>query len=259
METAAQKPDDAPVDAGPVAPAPADQSIDDLLAEFDDKVGQQTESTTDSAVGDVLRSSEDQRRITDLSGQVDSFRAAEFQRQEREAASKWAAELQEVVSSSNPNVESDFVVRELKVLSADNPGLLEQAWQYRGLTDAQLAIAQKDLASAEKLYQRVLAEPDSEQKRNALLYLQQQGAQLQAMLGPRSVIRSAQNTIRKRAESVKAAYDPDVSATRAEIEHLMKEGGSGRAPPPEPQVQLGKLSDKEYRDHLMEKYGIAGF
>jgi hypothetical protein len=70
--------------------------------------------------------------------------------------------------------------------------LLEQAWQYRNLSDADLATAKRDLAAAEQLYRKVLAQPDTApQKQNALRYLEQQGARLQAILSARSVIRSA--------------------------------------------------------------------
>jgi hypothetical protein len=194
-----------------------------------------------------------------LQGQIDAFKASEFQAQERQAALKWTAELQAVVSSSNPNVADDFVVRELKVLSADNPGVLEAAWQFRGLTDGQLAIARNDLAAAEKLYRRLLAEPDSEQKQNAIRYLQQQGAQLQAMLGARQVIRSAQNAIRKRAEKLKPPIDEQATVDRNLVYTSIRDGGANRQAPPEPPPQLGKLSDSEYRRHLLETYGIAGF
>jgi len=252
--------------AAPDTPAP-EQSIDDLLAEFDRATatpepantenppdgGISTDQSVDQQIADLLGPAP---KIAELQSQVDAFKASEFQAQERQAAERWAAELQEVVASSNPNVENDFVIRELKVLSADNPGVLEAAWQYRNLSDADLAIAKRDFAAAERLYAQAVAAPDTDpRKKEALRFLEQRGAQLQAMLSARSVIRSAHNQIRKRADSVKAPYDPDVSATREEIAHLMKEGGSGRERPP---VQLGNLSDQEYRAYL-KQIGINGF
>jgi hypothetical protein len=261
------KPDDVPVDT-PASP-PADD-LQALLDEFDARTAQPAvpeaapgnpeaapDQPLDRQTWDELLGPDP--KVAELQGQVDAFKAAEFQAQEREAATKWAAELQDVCSRSNPNVEDDFVIREIKVLSADNPGLLERAWQYRNLSDADLAIAQKDFQAAEKLYQQALAQPDTPQKQQALRYLEQQGARLQAMLSARSVIRSARNEIRKRADAVKSGYDPDVTATRMEIAHLMKEGGSGREPPPMPEVRLGNLSDSQFRQHLLEKYGISGF
>jgi len=259
------------------ASLPADdweKTTQKFIDEFDRSIAQpETEQPAtngqdplDALLAELTTPSPDQQKIAELEGQLSSAQgqlssaqSAEFLRQEREAATKWAAELQDVCSRSNPNIESDFVIREIKVLSADNPGMLEAAWQYRNLSDADLATAKRDFAAAERLYAQAVAAPDTDpRKKEALRFLEQRGAQLQAMLSARSVIRSAHNQIRKRAESVKAPYDPDVSATREEIAHLMKEGGSGRGVPPEPPVQLGGMSDAEYRAYL-KTLGIAGF
>jgi hypothetical protein len=241
--------------------APADD-LDSLLQLWDDTVGKAepasdisgenttSDQTYEQQLADLLGPDP---KVAELQGQVETFQRENFQRQEREAATKWAEELQGVVSSSNPNVEDDFVVRELKILSADNPGLLEQAWKYRGLTDTQLAIAQKDLAAAEKLYQRALAEPDSEQKQNALRYLEQRGAELQAMLTARGVIRNVRNEIRKRGDAVKAGYDEDVSAWRTEIAASMKNASAPITPEPPP--DLGRMDDQTFRKWKLENLG----
>jgi hypothetical protein len=259
------KPDDAPVDTPPEpTPAPADD-LDQLLQEFQDKTappepepelspdgGKTGGETLDQQIEQLLGPDP---RISELQGQIDAFKASEFQAQERQAAEAWASELQDVCSRSNPNVEDDFVIREIKVLSADNPGLLEQAWAYRNLSDADLAIAKRDFAAAEQLYQRVLAQPDTEpQKQNALRYLEQRGAQLQAMLSARNVIRNARNEIRKRADAVKAGYDEDVSAWRTEIAASMRGASmpvNFRDPPPD----LGKMDDQTFRKWKLENLG----
>jgi hypothetical protein len=271
MSEAIEQPD-AVVEQSTAAPAPDTWSeVDALLNEFAAKTGVADSSPEQATDGNppTVDTSADQTldqqiaellgpdpKVAELQGQVDAFKASEFQAQERRAAEAWAAELQDVVSRSNPNVENDFVIREIKVLSADNPGVLEQAWQYRNLSDADLAIAQRDFQAAEKLYQQALAQPDTPQKQQALRYLEQQGARLQAMLTSRSVIRSARNEIRKRADAVKSGYDPDVTATRMELAQLIRDGGSGREPPPTPQPKLGELDTQEYRRHVRETYGF---
>jgi hypothetical protein len=257
----------APVDA---PASPPEQSIDDLLAEWDAKVGQQQpEPAADGNVSDGNVSTDQtldrqtwedllgpDPRISELQGQVDAFKAGEFQRQEREAATKWAAELQDVCARSNPNVESDFVIREIKILSADNPGILEAAWQYRNLSDADLANAKRDFTAAEQLYQKVLAQPDTEpQKQNALRYLEQRGARLQAMLSARSVIWNARNEIRKRADTVKAGYDEEVSGWRTEIAASMR-GASMPIDFKEPPPDFSGMSDAEFRDFTRRNYGF---
>src|SRR5438552_1315185 len=145
METAVQQKSDddlqaliddspaAPVESSP-PPAPSNDGsdIDALLREFQEKtaqpepadnVSENQETTNDDLDRLLAEINGPDPKVAELQGQIDAFKASEFQAQERQAALKWAADLQEVVSSSNPNCESDFVVRELKVLSADNPGL----------------------------------------------------------------------------------------------------------------------------------------
>ena len=271
MSEAIEQPrEDAVVEQSTAAPAlDTWGELDQALADFDSKVSQQQPEPTPDESSISGTNTPDQTldrqvwedllgpdpRIGELQSQVDAFKASEFQAQEREAASKWAAELQDVCARSNPNIEDNFVIREIKVLSADHPGVLEAAWQYRGLTDAQLAIAQKDYAAAEKLYQRVLAEPDSEQKQNALRYLEQQGARLRAMLSARSVIRSVRNEIRKRGDAVKAGYDPIASADRELAAQSVRDARGELNPRPE-QIEWGKLSGAEGRRKVKEEFGF---
>jgi hypothetical protein len=269
-EATIEEPIETNAEVGVDTPPAPEPTIDELIADYERATatpepatdenppsgGNSSDQTLDQLIAEL---SGPDPKLVALQEQIDGFRSAEFQRQERDAALKFAAELQDVVSRSNPNLEPDFVTRELKVMMVDNPGLLEGAWQHRNLSDADLAIAKRDLVAAQHLYQKVLTQPDTEpQKQNALRYLEQRGAQLQTMLGARSVIRNARNEIRRRADRLLPQIDPDVTATREEIAHLMKEGGSGRERPPEPPVQLGNLTDSEYRNYL-KQIGISGF
>src|SRR5690348_15699380 len=95
-----------------------DTSVDDLIREFEEATARPPEPATDNVDGvtqaqdseldALLREldggSADRQKIEQLTSQVDSFRAAEFQRAEREAAEHWASELQAHVSRMNPNI-----------------------------------------------------------------------------------------------------------------------------------------------------------
>src|SRR5438874_1816739 len=111
--TAGLKPDGAPG-------APDTWSeLDQALADFETRTAQQTDPTpepdpsvalgqngqdpVDALLAEWSQSSADHQRIADLEGRLNSAQSAEFQRQEREAALKWAVELQAVMASSNPN------------------------------------------------------------------------------------------------------------------------------------------------------------
>jgi hypothetical protein len=256
----------------PTGPPPGgtdDRSIDDLLAEFDRATAAPEQSAdpptvpVDDGIDALLRefdpaATADRKRIEELTGQVDSFRAAEFQRQEREAAEQWASELQSHVTRMNPNLDDSFVRDRLLVMAAENPAL-EQAWRFRNLTDADLAIAQKDFRALEALYYRAQQAPDDPRKAEALAAMERRGQELQLMLSARQLIRNTRNAILKRADLAKPSIDLAATADREMVYAAIRDGGSGRAPPPEPEVSLGQLSDSEYRKHLMEKYGIAGF
>jgi hypothetical protein len=98
-----QQPEAASAEPASTVP-PLDDGVDALIREFEEKTAQQPElePATDSgqssdeltALLHELDGSADRAKIQELSGQVDSYRAAEFQRQEREAAEVWAADLQ---------------------------------------------------------------------------------------------------------------------------------------------------------------------
>jgi hypothetical protein len=270
----------APVANEPDSPAPAegmpgesiDRSIEDLIDEFDRVTAQpepEPAPTIDNGqaqdgqdpIEELLREfadpgAKDRQRIDELTGEIGSLRAAEFQRAEREAAEAWAADLQSHVSRMNPNIPDDFVRDRLLVMAAENPAL-EQAWRFRNVSDAELATAKRDFQAAAQLYQQALKAPDTDpRKPEALRFLEQRGQHLQLMLGARGVIRSARNAILKRADEVKPPYDPAATEDRELVAQSIRDAGSGRAVPAEPPPNLGKMSDSEFRKYTLENFGF---
>jgi hypothetical protein len=266
-EEVIEKPEDTPVTNEPAAmPASDDDGVQALIDEFEqanqqpeaaaDISGhQETPNALDGLLADLDRSTAHEQKISELTGQVDSFRAAEFARQEAEAAQKWAGELQQVCAQWNPNIPDDFVKDRLVIAAAENPQL-EHFWRYRGLTDAQLAIAKRDLQAAERLYDQALKAPDTDpRKQEALRFLEQRGQQLMTMLGARQAIRSVRNAILKKAEAVKPDYDPGVSADRELVAQAVRDGRGEVNPKPE-QIHWGNLSASEGRRKVKEEFGF---
>jgi hypothetical protein len=248
-----------------------DRSIDDLLAEFDRATATPERSADPPAVpigdganqtgpiDDLLREFDPaaataRQRIEELSGQVNSFRAVEFQRQEREAAEQWAAELQAHVSRMNPNLDDSFVRDRLLVMVAENPAL-EQAWRFRNLTDADIAKAQKDFRGLEAIYAQTQKAPEDPRKAEALALMERRGQELQLMLSARQLIRTTRNTILKRADSVKPPYDPDASFDREMVAQAVRDGRGELNPQPE-KIEWGKLSGTEGRRKVQEEFGF---
>jgi len=60
------------------------------------------------------------------------------------------------------------------------------------------------------------------------------------------------------AGKLKPPIDDEATADRNMVYAAIRDGGSGRGIPPEPPVQLGNLSDAEYRAYLRQ-IGINGF
>jgi hypothetical protein len=156
----------------------------------------------------------------------------------------------------NPNLDDSFVKDRLLIMAAQDSSI-ERSWQYRNLTDADLAIAKRDFLAAEKLYDQALKAPDSDpRKQEALRFLEQRGQQLQTMLTARQTIRSVRNAILKKADSVKPPYDPIATEDRELVAQSIREGGSGRAKiPPEPPPNLGAMTSQEYRQYVRTNYG----
>jgi hypothetical protein len=70
------------------------------------------------------------------------------------------------------------------------------------------------------------------------------------------IISQLRRQVIDRAAKAPAPVDPDATLDRALIVQAIKEGGSGRAAPPQPQVNLGRLTSQEYRQYVRENFGF---
>src|SRR5262249_9427822 len=108
-------------------------------------------------------------------GEINALRAAEFQRQERAAFEKFSSELQDQLG---PNIPSDYAKTSLLAMAAQDRNL-EAAWRYRGLTNEELATADRKFRQLEALHFQVQHSPDTDpRKPQTLAMLEQRGREL---------------------------------------------------------------------------------
>jgi hypothetical protein len=256
----------APVDT-PAGP-PADD-LDSLLEQWDQTVGKAeteqsdnlpTQSTTDDQsvdqqLADLLRSPEDTQRISDLEGELGSVRQQELDRQSRSDFQGFSQKLQ---AELGPNVPDDYARTQLLAMATERPEL-QAAWNFRHLTAEQRRAADLEFQQLEALYWKAQQAPDDPRKAQALAQMERRGQELGLMMNAQKILNGVWRDVQRRAEKVLPAIDSEVTAARMELAQIIRDGGSNRAAPPMPQVRLGTLSDSEFRKHLLETYGIAGF
>jgi hypothetical protein len=258
--------------ADTAAPAPADSwdEVQSLLDDFDrqtatpepDNATEQgagengaavSDNELDKLLADLSAPSADRQRITDLEGELSSVRAAELDRQSRADFEGFSKKLQ---ATLGPNVDEQFSRTNLLAMAAENPAL-EAAWRYRNLTDAERRAAGLEFQQLEVLYHRAQQAPDDPRKAQALAALEQRGQQLGLMMNAHKILNNTWREVQKRASKVAPAIDEQATADHAAVAFAVREASSGDLP--EPQVDLGKLSDVEFRKHLRDKYNISGF
>ena len=267
-EAVIEKEEAAPVET-PVTGLPAssvdDRSIDDLLEEFERTTQPKPAEAEpvahtnapgagnddlDAILRDFSAPSADQQRADALQGEIDSLRAAEYRRAELEAFDKYASDLQAQVAQVAAHVPPDYVRAKLEALAHDPEVRL--AWDTRHI-DPQAA--NRDLAEVQFSLKQLQADPNADPKQvrelNKLAY------QLNVAVHSHSILRRVNLNVLKEARSLPLPYDPEASADRAAVAFAVREASSGDLP--EPQVDLGKLSDVEFRKHLRDKYNISGF
>jgi hypothetical protein len=267
-----QEPEPAPVEA-PVTglPASSDTPADDLqslLDEFsaktappaaetdlppDGEANQETaapDQTFDQQLQELLGPSAEQKKLTALEGQLNELRRAEHMRAEIEAFDKYASDLARQVSEIAPHVPPDYIRVKLESLAHNEE--IRLAWETRGINPAD---AGRDLAYVQANLRQLQGDPNVDPKQvqelNRLAY------QLNIACHSAAILRRVNNNILKEARALKPPLDPDASADRAAVAFAVREASSGDLP--EPQVDLGKLSDVEFRKHLRDKYNISGF
>jgi hypothetical protein len=247
--------------AANAAPSSTADDIDQALAEFD-SVNQPApepaepdqsnagapEQTFDQQLAEILGPD---LRVGQLENEINSLRAAEYQRQERADFDAFSNKLQ---GELGPNVDEQFARRELLSMSVENPALVE-AWKYRHITAEQRQAADREFQQLEVLYARAQQAGDDPRKAQAMAALERRGQELGLMMNAHTILNSAWRDVRNRAKSVAPPISEEATAWRAEVAAAVRSAG-GRVEDPPP--KLGNLSDQEYRKYL-QQLGIAGF
>jgi hypothetical protein len=273
METVTDnlKPDDAPADVvsnGPndlnetPAEPPSDpiSDLDRVLAEYDQGTVQPTPDPTQpseidqilAAYGDDTAIKQQNDAVAALQNEVSSLRAQEQARIDQADFERACTDLQR---QCGPHVDDHYAERELKSALVDRPELL-QVWRNRNVTPDKIQAADREFRQLEAQYNRVQLAPDSPQKQQALAEMQQRGYALGLLMNTPKIISQLRRQVIDRAAKAPLPVDPDATLDRALIVQAIKEGGSGRAAPPQPQVNLGRLTAQEYRNYVRENFGF---
>jgi hypothetical protein len=245
-------------------PAPADD-LDSLLREFDERTAQQPEpepATIDNAgqegheidalLAEFSAASADQRRVSELEGELNSARVAELQRQSRQDFEGFAKKLQ---AELGPNVPDDYARTTLLAMSAENPALAE-AWRFRHVTADQRRAAELEFQQLEVLHWRAQQAPDDPRKAEALAQIERRGQELGLMMNAGKILDRAWRDVQRRAEKARPPIDIAATEDRELVAQSIRDAGSGRAVPAEPPPNLGRMSDSEFRKYTLENFGF---
>jgi hypothetical protein len=237
-------------------PAPVDD-LEKVLSEFDDAT-RQPEQTLDQQIEQILGTPQPdplaqyaneqyENRATEL-GQQNAQLQAQIQRQiDERDFNKMASDLQ----SQLPEwVDPGHGRTAMLAAAMENPNL-QLAFQNRGIDKVAV---DAELRRVEGVMQQMQRNPNG--------YNPNQAAQLVAYanrlgfaLNSETILRRARNEIIKGAWANKP-IDPDATFDRNMVAAAIKEGGAGRAAPPQPQVKLGQLTSQEYRNYVRENFGF---
>jgi hypothetical protein len=188
------------------APSPVDE-IDALISEFEQKTAEAEQAAapdstpvSDDELNNLLSGLDaDKNRVTELEGQLNSLRSEVFVQQELAAIDKFCGEVQ---AQCGVNVPEDYAKHSLLSMAATDANLMV-AWQYRGLTNEQLAQADREFRELEALHYRAMQTPDNGDppRQQAIAWMEQRGAQLDLMMNSRAILTNARRSVVKRAES----------------------------------------------------------
>jgi hypothetical protein len=263
-----QQPEAAPVVNGlsenPIgAPAPAETDLDALLAQYTEGTKQPepesganvqegtnsapvAESELDSLLANL---NADTERANALQAEVNALKSAEHQRQEREAFSDYASQLQ---SRLPDHVPPDYAEAQLLAAASRDPALVA-AWDVRNVPAAERSQAPALLQQAMRLYQQIQRMPDTDaRKAQALNWVVQRGQYLEAVVYGPGLLRKAALNIEKRARDFQP-IDQEATALKQEIAFHMK-SARGRLTP-EPPPNFGRMTDNEFRQWKRENLG----
>jgi hypothetical protein len=225
--TAELKPDDISNPANErITDAPADD-LDQLLAEFDAKTAQPeptadgstgrniVDQSTNNALDELLAgldNSADEKRISELTSQVDALQTEAHRARELEAFNDYASDLQKQLPSFVP---TDYAEMKLRALAHDPELCL--AFDLRNVDKraAHLELAKVGVA-LNQLQQNPQADPAQVRQ------LQEYGYRLQVAVNAPAILRKARLDIINEAAKLKPPIDEDTTAWRAEIAASMR-------------------------------------
>jgi hypothetical protein len=254
------KPDDGPADAPAsiTSPDASPDAYDDLLAEFERGTNQRPAdnvppdvpaATQNDPVEALLRDLNDDKRVTDLQGELNGLRAEVHRKAEADAFDKYSAELQSKLPAHLPE---DYCRNALLAAASQDPNL-ELAWGYRNLTNAERRAADLEFKQLEHLYGQVQRGPDDPRKAVTLAQLEQRGRQLGLMMNAPTILRQLERDIEKRASEFKP-IDSDATADHVAVAAAVR-GASAKIlsdPPP----NFGRMTDREFRDWKITNLGF---
>src|SRR5262249_7384781 len=198
------------------------------------------------------------KRVTELEGELNSARAemhgvrAEMHRKaEIQAFEKYAKVLQ---SKLPEYCTPDHARNALLAAAAQDPSL-EAAFRYRSLTDADRLAADAELKQLEVLHQQVQQAPPDPRRQTTLQQIERRAQELQLALNSLPMLLRVTREIETKAKAFRP-IDPLVSADREMVAAAIRDGGAGKAMPPDPPAQLGNMGKAEYRDHVRKSYGF---
>jgi hypothetical protein len=185
-----------------------------------------------------------------LTGELNSVRAAELDRQARADFEGWSQKLQ---AELGPNVDEHFARTTLLALSVENPEL-EAAWRYRHITDAARRTADAEFQQLEVLYNQAQRAPEDPRKAQALFQMERRGRELALMMNSHKILTKAWREVQNRARNVAPPIDELATADHDAVAFAVREMQSGDIP--EPPVNLGQLTDAEFRAYTKKNFGF---
>jgi hypothetical protein len=243
MDLAEQQADpvDAPADVA--APAPAADDVESLLAEFDraaqrnnaepeaePATDNNADATTFDEVDKFIESLDaptaDQRRISDLEGELNTARAAELDRQSRSDFEGFSKKLQ---AECGPNVDEHFARTNLLAMVAERPEL-ESVWRYRNLTAEQRRAADMEFTRLERLYNQMQQAPDDPRKAEAMAQMMRRGQELGLMMNAPKILNTAWKDVLGRARAVKHPIDDELTAVHADVAAAVRYASTSKVP-----------------------------
>jgi hypothetical protein len=241
-----------PADSPTPPEATPDSDLDSLLAEFDAKTQSdqppttETEQPRDNAIDELLAGySADEKRISDLQGQVDTLQMEAHRAKELDAFSEYASDIQAQLPSWLP---PDWAETKLRSLAHDKELCL--AFDLRAV-DRKAANfeLQKVQAALWQLQQNPQADPARVKQLNDYAY------RLNVAVTAPAILRKARLDIINAAARLKPPIDEDTTAWRAEIAASMR-GASMPLDFKDPPPNFGQMSDAEFRDYTKRNYGF---